>query len=393
MKSDLRPGGAPGDAERKLLASLRERLASAEPGYRLALADLQALDPFGDEAFAALAQRFGAIQQADGAWRLERQPRWLPDWVAAEHEPQCFDLFETAFGYRIDPRLWRWKYRDAPRPGMGAWRDGQLLAFYGAMPRQVLFRGEPASTVQIGDVMVHPAERGVMTRSGPFQIAASTFIDRSVGYGRPHLFGFGFPTDKALQVARKLGLYEQVDRMTELTWPTAGGWTDSSRLLRCRPIGPGDEAALDGLWAAMARDFPDSIIGVRDAAYVHARYAAHPTVRYECLLVRRLFGGAPQGLVVLRHLEDARNMELMDVVGPRRSFPALVAAARGWARRRGASSVRAWVTASHAGALTVGGATATPLDLLVPANVWSRGPSAEDLRDRWWLTAGDTDFR
>ena len=63
-----------------------------------------------------------------GGWQLERQPRWRPDWVRPEHEAQCFDLFEVAFGYRIDPALWRWKYRDTAAPGMGVWRDGRPVA-------------------------------------------------------------------------------------------------------------------------------------------------------------------------------------------------------------------------------------------------------------------------
>jgi hypothetical protein len=273
---------------------------------------------------------------------------------------------------------------------MGAWRDGELVAFYGAMPRAVLFLGKPASTVQIGDVMVHPAERGVMTRSGPFQIAASTFIDRSVGYGRPHLFGFGFPTAKALQVAHKLGLYDQVDQMTELAWPAGEDW--GSRLLRSERITPKQLPKIDGLWNEMARDFEGSIIGVRDAQYVQRRYLEHPTVAYECLLVRKLLTGGVLGLAVMR-MVDSGQAELMDLIGPRHNFPAMVSAARRWAMRKGASRLRAWVTASHAKLLANTHPLQTPMDLTVPANVWSPGPSADELRNRWWLMAGDTDFR
>jgi hypothetical protein len=258
------------------------------------------------------------------------------------------------------------------------------------MPRATLFFGEPVSTVQIGDVMVHPQERGVMTRSGPFQIAASTFIDRSVGYGRPHLFGFGFPTDKALQVAQKLGLYERVDQMTELSWPAADSWR--ARMLRGDKITPQHRPMIDRAWQAMAQDFRGSVLGVRDAGYIEQRYQAHPTVAYECLLVRRVLTGAVKGLVVLRSI-DKDQAELMDLIGPRRNFPALVAAARRWAWRNGASRVRAWVTASHANLLAATAPSATPMDLMVPANVWSAGPSADELRGRWWLMAGDTDFR
>ncbi|HWI84509.1 GNAT family N-acetyltransferase [Ramlibacter sp.] len=390
MKSETLPPADAASADRELVAALNRRTAAIPAGAAVELQDLERADPYGPDAFAALARRYGVAHAEDGHWQLERTPRWRPDWIRPEHEAQCFDLFETAFGYRIDPALWRWKYRDAASPGMGVWRGDQLVAFYGAMPRPVLFLGQPASTVQIGDVMVHPHERGVMTRSGPFQIAASTFIDRSVGYGRPQLFGFGFPTSKALQVAQKLGLYEGVDQICELTWPAGASWTE--RLLRCAPAGAQDGAVIDKLWHKMADDFRDSIIGVRDAAYVQERYRKHPTVAYECLLVRRVLTGAPQGLLVLRQPQPER-IELMDLVGPRRNFPGLIAAARRWAADHGANRVTAWVTESHASVLAATGPQQQQLDLVVPANVWSAGPSAQELRGRWWLTAGDTDFR
>ena len=391
MKSDRLPAVLAdyGDSY-GLLAALMERTQGLQPGEPVSLADLRDLDPYGGEAFALLARRYGVIEQSPGRWVLERKPRWLPAWVGTEHEAQWFDLFEAAYGYRIDPRLWRWKYRNAARPGMGAWRDGQLMGFYGAMPRATLFFGQPVSTVQIGDVMVHPGERGVMTRSGPFQIAASTFIDRSVGYGRPHLFGFGFPTAKALQVAQKLGLYERVDQMTELAWPAADSW--EARLLRSEKLMPQHRPNVDRLWQAMAHDFRGSILGVRDADYIEQRYQRHPTVAYECLLVRKLLTGAELGLVVLRSI-DQRQVELTDLIGPRRSFPALIAAARRRAWRNGAARVTAWLTASHADLFATTSPAATPMDLVVPANVWSPGPSADELRGRWWLMAGDTDFR
>ena len=390
MKSESLPPPDAAATDRALVAALNSRTAGIAAGAAVDLADLELMDPYGPEAFDKLARRFGLAAADTGRWQIERQPRWRPDWVRPEHEAQCFDLFEVAFGYRIDPALWRWKYRDTAAPGMGVWRDGQLVAFYGAMPRPVRFLGEPAATVQIGDVMVHPAERGVMTRSGPFQIAASTFIDRSVGYGRPQLFGFGFPTAKALQVAQKLGLYEGVDRICELTWSASASWTE--RLLRCTPASAQDGAAIDKLWHKMAQDFRDSIVGVRDAAYVEQRYRKHPTVAYECLLVRRVLSGAPQGLVVVRRPEPDR-VELMDLVGPKRNFPALIAAVRRWAADHGAKRVTAWLTESHADVLAATLPQRQPLDLVVPANVWSPGPSAEQLRGRWWLMAGDTDFR
>jgi len=376
--------------EPDLLTRLGERTGGCEPGARVALADLAQSDPFGAQAFAALAARFGAAA-GDGGWILAKKPRWRPGWVRPGDEAACLDLFESAFGYRVNERLWRWKYRDADPSGVGVWQGDRLVAFYGGMPRDVLVRGQSASAVQIGDVMVEPSQRGVMTRSGPFQIAASTFLERRIGHGRPHLLGFGFPTVKALQVAQKLGLYAEVDQITQITWTADASWRHRIAM-RSTSLTAADGTAVDRLWERMARDFAGSIIGVRDWKYVEARYVRHPTVEYRCILLKRRFDGAPHALIVLRALEDGQA-ELVDIVGPRSSFDAAISAARRWAADQGAARVRAWITSSHADALALQSAESSPLGLVVPTNVWSPGPAVDEVRGRWWLMAGDTDFR
>jgi len=378
------------DSTGEVLAALRSRIEHLAPGQAVDVDDLRRADPFGPDAFAALARRFGLVDHVNGEWRQDKQPRWTPGWIAPADEKRCADLFEAAFGYRMDERLWRWKYRDAEPLGVGVWQGDRLVAFYGGMPRDVLVRGRAASAVQIGDVMVEPSERGVMTRSGPFQIAASTFLERRIGHGRPHLLGFGFPTAKALQVAQRLGLYAEVDRITQITWTAGTNWRHRIGR-RLKDATRADAAIVNRLWDRMARDFADSILGVRNWNYIEARYLQHPTVEYRCLLLRRLFGAA-QALIVLRPLEDGQA-ELIDIVGPRASFEAAVSAARHWAAGHGATRVRAWITASHAAALDFQSAEAAPLDLVVPTNVWSPGPAVDDVRGHWWLMAGDTDFR
>jgi hypothetical protein len=383
--------GAPADSAEEVLTALRRRVEQLEPGRTADLGDLSRADRFGPDAFAALARRFGLADCGNGEWRQDKAPRWTPGWIGPADQQRCLDLFESAFGYRMDERLWRWKYRDANPLGVGVWQGDRLVAFYGGMPRDVLVRGQAASAVQIGDVMVEPSQRGVMTRSGPFQIAASTFLERRIGNGRPHLLGFGFPTAKALQVAQRLGLYAEVDQIAQITWTAGASWKQRIGM-RMASVTPADAAVVDMLWDRMASDFAGSIIGVRNWNYIEARYLRHPTVEYRCLLVKARFGGAAHALIVLRALEDG-NAELVDIVGPRASFDAAVRAARDWAAGVRATRVTAWITASHANTLDLQSAEIASLDLFVPTNVWSPGPAVDEVRGRWWLMAGDTDFR
>lgn len=373
-----------------VLAALVERTRGLAPGQALALADLEAADPYGPQAFGALARRFGLVSEASEQWRRGKLPRWTPGWVGPRDEAACLRLFQAAFGHPMAAALWRWKYRHNDPAGMGVWRADELVAFYGGMSRSIRYFGAPQLAVQIGDVMVHPDERGVMTRSGPFQIAASTFLERSIGHGRPHLVGFGFPTAKALQVAQKLDLYEQVDRMLELSWPTQR--TLAARLDRCEAADHRDSLVVDHLWQAMAGHFESSVLGVRDWNFIRERYLEHPLNAYQCLLVRQRFGGRPKGLLVVRNRASA-GLEILDLVGAPPDFADLIRAARHWGAGLGLPRTVLWVTTSHARLFEGSGARQAPMDLSVPANVWSPGPTTIELAGKWWLTAGDTDFR
>ena len=378
-----------GTDDAALLDELAKRSLGVPAGARMNLDDLQARDRCGPKLFASLAQRFGWTRDDEG-WLRQRVPRWTPGWVQPRHEEAWMALFEQAFGYRMAQALWHWKYRHNPLPGMGAWRDGELVAFYGGMTRDVIYCGKRERALQIGDVMTRPDERGVMTRTGPFQLAASTFIERTSGYGMPTLFGYGFPTDKALKVAERQGLYKQVDQMVELAWgpPDAlAGVLDSVEELT-----PRREAAVNALWQAMSAAMASSAVGVRDWAYLVDRYQSHPVNRYQCLLVKHRITRAPRGVVVIRDRGED-GIELLDLVGDPANWAHLIRAARRLVKLNGRKRTYLWTTRSHAHMLAATAPETREMELMVPANVWTPGPSAEELQGKWWLTGGDTDFR
>jgi hypothetical protein len=134
------------------------------------------------------------------------------------------------------------------------------------------------------------------------------------------------------------------------------------------------------------------VVGVRDAAWLQHRYFGRPGLAYDVVYLRRRWTRRPVGLVVLRRHE--RHLEVLDLVGPPSAFPALIALARQRAAEAGLERVECWVTASHLhllSAIDPPSFTATPMGITVPANVHTPGP-VEDLKDRWFLLAGDADF-
>jgi hypothetical protein len=145
----------------------------------------------------------------------------------------------------------------------------------------------------------------------------------------------------------------------------------------------------------MAAALQDGVVGVRDWAYLVERYEKHPVNHYECLLVRHLVTRQPKGVIVLRdHGPDSDSgIEILDLIGDFAHWPHLVRAARRRAAANRRKRAYLWTTRSHAALLADTSPTENPLELMVPANVWTPGPSAAELQGKWWLTGGDTDFR
>jgi SAM-dependent methyltransferase len=315
-----------------------------------------------------------------------KPPRWRITAMQPEDKPAILELFEIVFGYGMNPALWDWKYADGRGRAILAWRDDQLVAHYGGMGRDVIFRGMPVVAIEPCDVMVRPSDRG--GRRGPFFLTTTTFLERYVGNGSTYWLAFGFPNRRHLQTAEHLGLYAELTRIAEVAW--------SSRVLRLSPMvqtklvgldEPHD--VLDQIWQSMTCDLAGSLVGVRDGAYVERRYLRHPENRYHVYMVRHRRDGS-LGVVVLK--QEKRYCLLMDVVGPLGNIPVLVEQARHLTARLRRRSLRLWITESHARYFDKTGGRVRLLDFSVPINLWTQGPSEELLRDAWWLTAGDTDF-
>ncbi|MGX2039212.1 GNAT family N-acetyltransferase [Methylocaldum sp. MU1018] len=343
------------------------------------------------ETAGPLADRFGLKHDPQkDLWLKIRQPKWQLRWARKDMQPGWMALFDIVFGYRMPVEFWAWKYADADPIGTAVFLNDRMVAFYGGIPRPVHYLGQPVKAVQIGDVMVHPSERGALTKKSPFQMAAATYLELCIGYGRPYLLGFGFPEEKAMHLGQRLGLYEAVDRMVEIAWPAARGLPDWR--VYARPVSDDAADEVDRLWAVMAAAMQNSIVGVRDWTFISYRYLRHPTVRYTVLLVRNRHDRAALGLVVLRDRQE-QGVELIDLLGPPERFESLLSVARRFAGISGRERLFGWITASHAHYLTGSDSQITPLNVRVPANVWSPGPTTDEVRDRWWLMGGDTDFR
>lgn len=316
-------------------------------------------------------------------------------WISAQDGAAMRELFATVFGNDLTPELQAWKYSRGV--GLGLWRGGQLLAHYGGWSRDLRAFGEPLRGCEVCDVMVAAQARASLARGGAMRRITASFLEQQIGWNLPHDVGFGFPTWRHFALAQRLSLYEAVDRLTALHWSAA---PRRQLPLQVEPVDPaqllpGGSAwrDLERVWSDMQAGFAASVLGVRDPTWVHYRYGTKPGHHYEMRLLRSPLSRRPRGAVVWR--QHADHLELLDLVAAPRQFGALIELVRGAAAASGVGLVKAWVTESHARLLADACAPqrVEALDVIIPANAHSPGMPPDQLRDRWFLMGGDTDFR
>lgn len=331
----------------------------------------------------------GAGDSEDFVIRMFRKvalPRWQLRHVRPADYAEIATLFQEVFGHPLSREMWEWKYANGHGNAVSARHDGVLIAHYGGMYRNILLCGVPDWAYGGCDVMVHPKERGVMTRQGPFLLTAATTAEI---YGP---VAYGFPTERAMQVAEKMGLYSRAGQMAEVRWaPAAPGFRLSTRVRALTRENAKDRLLVDSLWTAMANDLRHAVVGVRDWEYLEHRYFAHPHNHYEVLALTSRITGRPLGVMVLRRLES--SCELLDVIAPLANLDVVIDQARRMTARWGLAHLYCWITTNYASLFTAHAGKEEALNVLIPTSCWTDDPRVDMLKDKWWLMSGDTDFR
>lgn len=381
--------------------AVRQRLRAALQTHAAVLA------ADGFDAAAALRELAGREQAlAAGRSVIERlrltradvEPVGQLVAVDAARSEAMRTLFEAVFRHPMTAEHWAWKYGGGRGHAVGLVQDGRLVAHYGGLSRELRLFGRPARGCQVCDVMVAPQANRSLARRGPMQRIAATFLELQIGNGLPHEVGFGFPSRRHHGVADRLQLYAAVDRIVQLSWPSAvapsrAPWRLQAMYGDEHALSPPQAAAVQALWAAMASDLADLAVGVRDARWLAWRYRQRPGIRYELWLLLSRWWRRPLAALALRQHTD--SLELLDLVAPARHFDAALAAARALAHERGLPLLRCWITASQMHRLAASDA-APPMvkdpGIHVPCNVHTPALPSSALENRWFLMGGDADF-
>jgi hypothetical protein len=323
--------------------------------------------------------------------RRTHRPRWRLSGLAETDFGPFAALFASAFQHPISIDLWRWKYAAGRGVAVCAWRGADLIAHYGGMLRQVLAFGHPVTALQVCDAMVAAKERGVLSKSGAMFQVTATFLELYQGLARVPL-AFGFPNQRAMALGELTGLYAEVGRLAEVSWPARQAPPQlGSRLVDFQPDQIAHRRAVEDLWTAMAQDLGQSVVGVRDWPYLRHRYLEHPEHRYRLVLVMGRLTTRPLGLLILRPM--AERLAWIDWVAPLRHQPLLLKQARRLAALWGHETLYGWIPRHAINAFQTDDMDTQKTEISIPTNAWVPQPwSADQLRDRWWLTMGDTDF-
>lgn len=302
-------------------------------------------------------------------------------------------LFREVFGHEISPALLQWKYGKGRGLSWVGWgQDGSPLVHCGLSFRTTLVGGRLQRIAQLVDLMASPrAHGGISRRQSPFYQLIALLLASLDTADNPGAWAFGFPSDRAMRLGERLGVFKTIDQLYELTFAPQPHRLARYRFVQLKDFSGPLEPVLRHLWKQMAADLRNGIVGTRDPAYLRQRYLEHPEKKYELYLVQSPWLRLGMGICVV--CRDGASVELMDIIAPLKSVPQIVRAAREWLDSIKGQHLKLWLTSSHRGLLADQAVSVVPLEFRIMANPMTPGEELRRFDHRWWLTSGDTDYR
>lgn len=308
--------------------------------------------------------------------------------LSATDWPRLGLLFHRVFGQPLEAGLADYKYSAGHGESLALVNpEGEIVAHCGMVFRELLVGGILTRGVQLSDLMVAPSARGVLSRTGsPFyKVIAGALSRQDIALVKPLVFGF--PSDRAMRVGERLGLFTEIDQVSELSWSVS---VQPLRAVTQHVAGPKFSAMVDSLWQKMASDLNKSVVGMRDGAYFVRRYFNHPVKNYLVYVLRSRWLKLPMGVFVLCRQGD--NVELVDWVAPLDQGMAIIEQARRAAFCLGAAHMTTWLTRAFVPRFAVGSSSCELTELRIPAVGPVDAEWVRRFKNHIWLTAGDTDY-
>lgn len=311
-------------------------------------------------------------------------------------DPACLGeiqpIFRQVFGHEISLGFLQWKYGK----GLGeSWiyRDDHHnpVLHCGIFYRDVILDSRAVRVSQLTDLMALPKRSGLSRQDAPFTSLMRKVLAELQGPENPEALAFGVPSQRAMRLGERMGVYRSVDEWHELSFPSRPRSTFYRKPQEIQAIDSGTATAINQLWLAMARDLADFPVGRRDAPYIARRYLQHPEHKYCCLLIRSHWLQKPIGLAVLRKNET--DFELLDIIGPLSAIPDVLRQLQSWTQGTDRHLFKWNLTSSFAARFATFAERSEPTQFRIMANPFTPSTTLEKFDHKWWLTGGDTDYR
>ncbi len=327
--------------------------------------------------------RAGGDSMRIGEWSFNRRD------IVPEDQSEVLALHNRVFGANATAAWFRWKYGDGGAQATGLWDErGRLLALCGGTPRTLLHAGQAVAAIQLGDVMVAPEVRGLLTRRGPFFQVSRHFYESRIGAGRPFQVGFGFASKRHVRLAIALRLAWNEGTLQSIQWSDLAG--NSPWGWRCEPLEPASfERAATEAWQAMQEGLTGLSAGCRDVHYLQHRFLARPGYAYRLFRIRRSWSRRTSGILVLRLQGETAHW--LDWIGPPEEIGLAARIAQIQAAAAGARVMTLWASSEICESLKVSLSEESTV-------AWVGIPGVSTLleedagRRKWWWMGGDTDF-
>lgn len=296
-------------------------------------------------------------------------------------------LFKKVFGSEISNALLCWKYNEGRGFNIGfANNEDTLIGHVGAVYRDVLNRGILYTVPQMTDLMVSPSNAGGLSRgSSVFGSLIKQYMGELKKDNNPLGITFGFPSARAMRAGELLGLFNCVDLIFELIF---GALPKKWYSDRCRGVEKSKaQKEINRLWGIMQKDFDNEIIGVRNFEYVCYRYFDHPEQTYLCYFITPWWSKKPFGVAFLKVYD--LHVELMDIICAKKDTRRVINALQENLKTLGKETMNFWLTKKYAMELGQIAQSMNETQFKILANPLG----AEQLKDMWWLTSGDTEYR
>ena len=323
--------------------------------------------------------------------------RYWARYLGPEDADALVELHRAVFGGSFCQQWYQWKYHNGQNPSLGLWtHTGQLIAHCGGVKRELFLKDNPVHGLQITDVMVHPLWRGILSRRGPFYWVSHLLYNNQIGKGRSAQVGYGFPSQRHLQLAIKLHLLLDGGNIWQMNWPSVSlpkTWFWHYDILHASE--PRWSHAIEHAWCKMQAQSSHLYLGNRNSSVLQWRYAQHPEHQYFYLRLKRPWSSITQGVAIVREYPTANEGLLwVDWIGPPGLLTDALSMVRQYANQKQYTGVAAWGSKAIRDALRESSQyTELPIaGIGIPIQSCEVNVGQSVSKKPWWWMAGDTDF-